>query len=80
MTGKDTHPFIGQGVDQVQDAAGERRDADKEQIVAVQETAGVPREDEDHQCDKDAEQLDKAVEEDVVVQAARIKTERNEST
>ena len=73
---KDTHAFIGEGVEQVQTTDEQISDADEQEIRIFQETTRVPCKHENAACDDDTEYFSKTVEEEVTVKAGQVKSEQ----
>jgi hypothetical protein len=72
MLWEDPEALVGEGMDQLQGAGEQKSDAEKEQVMVFLDAASVPGEDEDHEGDDDAEELDESVEKQVAVKAARV--------
>ena len=66
---KDPHPFVGQGMKEIDPADEKKSCADKDKISVFVEAPRIPDDDENPEGHQDAEHLDEAMEEKVAVKA-----------
>jgi hypothetical protein len=75
---KDSHPFIGQEMKQVEDADEQVGDTDDQKRRIVQMMPGIPGDDENSRGNHDAEHFGKAVVEKIIGEADSIHRDKNQ--
>ena len=64
---EDIHPFIGQGMQGIEEGDEQVGDADKQQVVVLVIFSLIPADDENAEGDDDTEQLCQAVKQEIVL-------------
>lgn len=77
ISGKDTHPSVREGMDQINAPDEEERNSyDKEKCI-MDLPAGVPDDDEDGECNRDTGEFNDPMKEDVVLEADEVQNNQD---